>query len=316
MDQEFDHLTVFKDEVLAGLRATEKHLSSKYFYDAVGDDLFQQIMGLEEYYLTAKELEIFETKSEEILQSLGREPFRLIELGAGDGTKTRILIRYFLDQGVEFEYCPIDISGSVLKSLETTLRSEFSALNMNPVQGDYFNALSELASRPGKDVVFFLGSNIGNFGNGMDVKFLKELNDRMKVGDLLFMGADLKKDPSIILSAYNDAKGVTKEFNLNLLRRINRELKGDFDTSAFQHYPYYNPQTGECRSYLISKKDQKVRICGESVFFRSWEAIFMEISKKYDLPELEEKASECGFKAISTIMDADEWYADVIWEKV
>ena len=128
------------------------------------------------------------------------------------------------------------------------------------------------------------------------------------------MGVDLKKDPSVILSAYNDREGVTKAFNLNLLERINRELGGDFDLENFQHYPYYNPQTGECRSYLISKLDQQVNVMDETIHFRAWEAIFMEVSKKYDERELGALATHCGFSTLKSFKDDQQWFADVLWE--
>ena len=128
------------------------------------------------------------------------------------------------------------------------------------------------------------------------------------------MGVDLKKDPSIILSAYNDRQGVTNEFNLNLLDRINRELDGNFNRNQFQHYPYYNPQTGECRSYIISKIQQKVTVANEIFDFRPWEAIFMEVSKKYDETQLTELAAACGFDELTKFKDDQSWFADVLWE--
>ena len=310
-----DQREVFREDVISGLSAPNKHLSSKYFYDAFGDELFQQIMYSEDYYLTRKEIEIFETKAQNILKIIGKNPFRLIELGAGDGTKTRILIRYFLKHGIELEYCPVDISQNVLDKLLDSLQLEFPSLKLNILCGDYFDALSKLTGKQYRDVVFFLGSNIGNFENETDVTFLKELNTRLTAGDLLFMGVDLKKDPSVILKAYDDSKNITKIFNLNLLTRINRELDGNFDIDTFEHFPSYNPQTGECRSYLISTKKQKVRVSGYEFNFDKYESIHMETSKKYSVCELIKQAEICGFVSKGMIMDDQEWFADVIWEK-
>ena len=273
-----------------------------------------EIMNLEEYYLTNKEMEIFTEQKAAILTAISSEPFRIIELGAGDGSKTKVLLKFFQDNHVPFTYTPVDISGNVLEILKTDLVKEIPGLKVEPYQGDYFDALSEIAEGNEKDVVFFLGSNIGNFVKGEAELFLQQLCSFLKPKDLLLMGVDLKKDPSIILSAYNDPSGVTKAFNLNLLERINKELGADFRSETFQHYPYYNPQTGECRSYLISKIEQHVTVAGESIHFRAWEAIFMEVSKKYDEKQLSDLAGAAGFAELSTFRDSQKWFADVLWE--
>lgn len=305
----------FLADVLEGLRAESKRLSSKYFYDSKGDKLFQRIMHLDEYYLTNKELEIFQTQKEQILDSIyDGEPFRIIELGAGDGLKTKVLLKHFQENNIDFTYTPVDISGNVLEILESNLVKEIPGLKVEAFQGDYFDALSEISERREKDVVFFLGSNIGNFVKGEAEAFLGKLRAFLSPQDLLFMGVDLKKDPAVILSAYNDREGVTREFNLNLLDRINRELGGNFDREQFQHYPYYNPQTGECRSYLISKQDQTVQLMDDTIEFRAWEAIFMEVSKKYDEAQLKTLAGHSGFTPKETFKDDQRWFADVLWE--
>lgn len=309
-----DSQSIFAEDVLSGLRKTSKSLPSKYFYDAKGDELFQQIMHLAEYYLTDKEFEIFTRHKQGILDTISDgEPFRIIELGAGDGLKTKVLLSHFMEKGVDFTYTPVDISGNVLEILEKSLLSEIPNLKLDAYQGDYFEALTEISTRPEKDIVFFLGSNIGNFSQEEAVSFLSSLRGHLKPSDMLFMGVDLKKDPAHILSAYNDSQGVTREFNLNLLDRINRELDANFNRNQFMHYPYYNPQTGECRSYLISKVDHDVEICGEQIHFRAWEAIFMEISKKYDEVQLGELAEQTGFRREETFTDSRNWFSDVVW---
>lgn len=315
MTNEIATVNLFAEEVLQGLTAKNKRLSSKYFYDEKGDELFRQIMQLDEYYLTRKELEIFTTHKEAILTAIDQdEPFRIIELGAGDGSKTKVLLKHFLDQKVDFRYSPVDISGNVLQILEDNLLRELPDLKIESYQGDYFDALQSMAQNPERDVVFFLGSNIGNFPEKEAKRFLRKLRSFLNPKDLLFMGVDLKKDPSLILNAYNDALGVTTEFNFNLLDRINRELEGNFDRNQFLHYPYYNPHTGECRSYLISKKDQTVKVAGEQIHFRAWETIFMEVSKKYDTLQLEKLARKSGFSILNEFQDAQGWFADVLWE--
>lgn len=306
--------TIFEEEILEGLTARNKYLSSKYFYDSKGDELFQQIMKLDEYYLTRKEYEIFTTHKEAILQSISNgEAFRIIELGAGDGSKTKILLKYFLDQEIDFTYTPVDISGNVLEILESNMKTEMPDLKIETYQGDYFDALVEISTSPEKDVVFFLGSTLGNFTEEEAIGFMSKLRSFLKEDDLLLLGVDLKKDPSIILNAYNDSQGVTKEFNLNLLDRINNELDANFDRNQFQHYPYYNPHTGECRSYLISKIEQEVMIAGKKIHLRAWEAIFMEVSKKYDQLQLDELAEKSGFYSLKSFHDAEKWFADLLW---
>lgn len=306
--------STFMEDVLEGLQSKQKTLSSKYFYDEVGDELFQKIMHLDEYYLTNKELEVFSQQKAQILEAIrDGNSFRIIELGAGDGLKTKVLLKHFLEEGVDFTYCPVDISGNVLEILEENLEKEIPGLKIESFEGDYFEALADISSKPERDIVFFLGSNIGNFSHEEAIVFLSKLRSHLKKDDLLFMGVDLKKDPSIILSAYNDSQGVTRAFNLNLLDRINNELDGDFNRDQFMHYPYYNPQTGECRSYLISKADQDVTISGEVIHFDAWEAIFMEISKKYDRIQLMELAEETGFEIATSFSDNQNWFSNQLW---
>ena len=311
-----DSISTFEEDIINGLLATRKTLPSKYFYDERGDELFQQIMHLDEYYLTNKELEIFNNHKQGILDAISNgEPFRIIELGAGDGLKTKVLLKYFMDSGARFTYEPVDISQNVLEILEENLLAEIPELNIQSFEGDYFEALEEISDSPERDIVFFLGSNIGNFSKEEAVDFLSSLQEYLKPGDLLFMGVDMKKDPSAILSAYNDSKGITREFNLNLLDRINAELSADFDRENFMHYPYYNPQTGECRSYLISKIEHEVKVSEERIHFRAWEAIFMEVSKKYDEVQLEKLAGETGFNLVKSFQDEMNWFSDVVWVK-
>lgn len=315
MNKELTTISPFGEDVLNGLKAKNKHLPSKYFYDAIGDELFQKIMHLDEYYLTRKELEIFNSHKANILNTIqDGEPFRIIELGAGDGLKTKVLLKHFQDHGVDFTYTPVDISGNVLEILEKNLKEEIPGLNIEAFEGDYFDALEAISASPEKDIVFFLGSNVGNFPQDEAEGFLAKLRTFLQPEDMLFMGVDLKKDPSVILNAYNDGEGVTTSFNFNLLNRINNELEGDFNPDKFQHYPYYNPHTGECRSYLISKEEQIVTIAGEEIHFRAWESIFMEVSKKYDEVQLSKLAKKTGFSPVTSFHDSEKWFADVLWK--
>lgn len=309
----------FAQDVLKGLTATPKHLSSKYFYDEKGDALFQQIMELEEYYLTRTEYSILDNNKQELLDAINGSstPFELIEFGAGDGLKTKILLRHFLNEGADFKYLPIDISQNALDKLSDDLAGELPGLTVNGLQGEYFEALKSLSEvDKTKKLVLFLGSNIGNFTNEQAASFLNQLATSLNTGDMLLIGIDLKKDPDTILDAYNDKQGVTRDFNLNLLHRINNELGGEFELDNFMHYPIYEPQTGEAKSFLLSKKEQNVNIhaLNLSVHFEAWEAVHMEISKKYSSSEVQGLMRSAGFEVKTSFYDEKSYFVNVLCE--
>lgn len=312
-------LSQFAADVLEGLSARPKHLSSKYFYDDEGSRLFQEIMKLPEYYLTGCELEIFEQQSEPIFKAFanGNNAFDLIELGAGDGTKTAILVSHFLERDADISYSPIDISQEALDALTTKFNSEFPALRMDAKKGDYFHILKSLKNGGGRrKVLMFLGSNIGNFTREQSVDFFCHLREVMNQNDLLFIGFDLQKDPHVIANAYDDAAGVTAAFNLNLLTRINRELGADFDLSNFAHYANYRPIEGSARSYLISREKQAVYIkaVDRTFHFDQWEAVFMEISQKYTAQMIEGLAADSCFTIKRNFFDSRNYYCDSLWQ--
>jgi L-histidine Nalpha-methyltransferase len=308
----------FAADVLKGLSSTPKYLLSKYFYNEKGDKLFQKIMNLDEYYLTRAEYDIFEKHKPELLEHFSKngKRFDLIEFGAGDGYKTKVLIEYFLAQKAQFTYIPIDISENALNELSTTFIRNFPLLQINPLNDDYFHALEELnAVDFDRKVILFLGSNIGNFNEEQAIPFLSNFAADMTSDDSLLIGFDLMKDPEIILRAYNDPQGVTREFNLNLLSRINEELDGEFDLDAFKHYPTYNPQTGETDSYLVSIKNQEVWIGAlEKVFhFDEWEPVHMEVSRKYSLRDIDRLATKSGFRVEKNFFDNNGYFTDSLW---
>ncbi|MBX2873439.1 MAG: L-histidine N(alpha)-methyltransferase [Saprospiraceae bacterium] len=309
----------FALSVLEGLQRTPKQISSKYFYDENGDRLFQQIMRMPSYYLTDSEYEIFDLQKEAILRQLGDRPFDLIELGAGDGLKTKVLLRHLSQKGVSFKYRPVDISSSVLDTLQTSLREELPNLEVAPLHGEYFQVLEELQQLGDhqKKVIFFLGANIGNLTREESQSFLSRLNDLLSPGDMLLLGVDLKKDPAIILEAYNDAEGITAAFNLNLLHRINRELDGNFEVEHFKHWETYNPLSGETKSYIISKVQQEVEIGAISsiIHFDAWEAIEVELSQKYSVEEVESLAKKSGFRLVKNFFDSSRYFIDSLWIK-
>ncbi len=308
----------FAEDVRTGLSSNPKYLQSKYFYNEAGDKLFQQIMDVEEYYLTISEYDIFDRQKSELLKhfSPDGQRFELIEFGAGDGLKTKILIEYFLKQEVDFSYIPVDISSNVLNELSSTLTVSFPSLKIHPVCDDYFHTLEELNQVDfDKKVILFLGSNIGNFRGDHAIPFLRHLAAEMTSHDKLLIGFDLKKDPEIILRAYNDRQGITRDFNLNLLVRINEELDADFDLSKFKHYPTYNPQTGETISYLVSLETHQVKIkaLNQTFNFDEWEPVFMEVSQKYSLKDIERLAINSGFRVEMNFFDTRNYFADSLW---
>ena len=312
----------FANDVLNGLGSEFKSIPSKYFYDDEGSRLFQMIMDLPEYYLTECEFEIIDSNKSSILNYFqeNSEKFNLIEFGAGDGLKTNILLEHFSEQNANFDYVPIDISQKALNQLEKKINEKNYRISSKPVNDDYFKALHSLknSEKNTRNIVLFLGSNIGNFNNLEAIHFLKSIRKEMDYGDLLFIGFDLKKDPQIILNAYNDGNGITESFNLNVLNRINNELDGEFDTDNFMHYPNYDPVSGETKSYLISKKIHKVKIgdLNKTFTFKQFEPIFMEISQKYDFKMISNFAANSGFQEIKTFMDKRNYFTNMIWEAV
>lgn len=310
--------TAFARDVLHGLSQTPKQLSSMYFYDERGDQLFQDIMHMPEYYLMNCELEIFEQQKAAILEAIGLEHFHLLELGAGDGYKTRVLLRYFTEQAVDFEYQPVDISPNVLQKLEQQLLEELPDLKVHSLPGDYFKVLHEVKETDATPkVVLFLGANIGNYPKKRAAAFLRHLRDELNIGDKLIVGFDLKKDPSVILNAYDDPQGITAAFNLNLLERMNRELGANFNVQDFRHWESYDPVTGATRSFIVSKKAQHVFIkaLNQSFHFDAWEAIRVELSQKYSLPEINTLAAEAGFLVEKHFVDERGYFVDSLWRK-
>ena len=280
-----------------------------------------EIMKLPEYYLTRAELKIFTEQKDAICQAFteGAEAVDLIELGAGDGTKTAVLIEHLLSKGVDFTYHPIDISQEANDALSGRFYENFPELRIEPHTGDYFKVLGSLSNNNGRrKVVMFLGSNIGNFLRESAVRFFRDLRNVLNENDRLFVGFDMQKDPRTIVAAYDDAAGVTSAFNLNLLRRINRELGGDFDLDKFSHYAQYRPMECAARSFLISREKQTVtiKVLGRSFDFEQWEPIFMEISQKYTNSMISELAREGGFEIDREFFNNEDFYVDSLWRPI
>ena len=312
-----DCLRAFADEVAAGLSLTPKQLPCKYLYDAEGSRLFQEIMDLEEYYPTRCETEILDRHKGDISGIIGEGNFNLVELGAGDGAKTKILLRHFLDMGLRFRYVPIDISASAIQGLTRDLLREFGGLAVEGLTTDYFEGLKRLSQMNHRtSLVLFLGSNIGNFTPRESSVFLSSLRRSLNAGDYVLVGFDLKKDLNTLLMAYNDHKGVTARFNANILRRINEELGGNFVPSRFEYYSTYNPRSGAIESFLMSRKEQSVfiELCGRDFTFARWEPIHTESSYKFLEKDFTRLARENGFRAVTSFCDSRRYFADTLWQ--
>jgi dimethylhistidine N-methyltransferase len=310
----------FKTDVSVGLRSTPKRLSSKYFYDKIGDALFVQIMNMPEYYLTRSEFEIFSKQTQKLIDSFEIQKdnfFELIELGAGDGTKTKELLKELVGQKYNFDYFPIDISQNALNHLDGALKNEIPDLNVQSKRGDYFQVLSSFKNSNHKKVVLFLGSNIGNLNDDLAHKFIYQLGANIKPDDVLLLGVDLIKSRDIVLPAYNDAAGITSRFNLNLLQRINNELGGDFDLNQFIHSPDFTEESGVAESTLVSTVKQSVRIqsLNETFHFEEGEKIHTEISRKYNDKIIKEIISKTNFTLKTKISDSKAYFADYVLKR-
>jgi len=313
-------IETFKNEVKQGLDASPKTLPSKYFYDKKGDGLFVEIMNLPEYYLTRSELDIFKNKTGELIAALDLKPkvyFELIELGAGDGLKTKELLKCLDSQKYNFDYLPIDISPNALRNLKESLHTEIPNLSVKTKQGDYFKVLDCLKKSQQPKVILFLGSTIGNMTDEQSAAFMRELGTNLNAGDKLLLGVDLIKPKEIVLPAYNDSKGITAAFNLNLLDRINHELAGNFNLNQFKHQPEYDEKEGIADSFIISTANQTVEIktLGASFNFTKGEKIHTEISRKYNDKLIQEMIANTGFSLDFKIMDSNAYFADYIFTR-
>ena len=317
---DFSAEQVAKDEfaldVLMGLSSADKHLPTKYFYDQTGSYLFQQIMDLPEYYLTTCESEILSAHKHDIAQAVCQEQLSVIELGAGDGRKTTILIEALAQTGTRFCYAPIDISESAIHGLTKSIKKQFPAVECRGMVGDYFHGIRwSNENHRGSRLVLFLGSTVGNFTGQQTQTFLRTLWNALSHGDHLLIGFDLKKDIDILLHAYNDSRGVTSRFNLNLLDRINRELGGEFDVSKFQHFGTYDVISGAMKSYLVSREHQNVRIrsLNKDFSFQPYEAIHLEYSFKFLAEDVKALANTTGFQIVDHYFDKRRYFVDALW---
>jgi len=310
----------FLTDVTKGLSSEPKFLSSKYFYDKIGDELFVEIMNLPEYYLFRAEHEIFKQQSQQIIEGLKIQKgkyFELIELGAGNGTKTKELLKELISQGFDFDYLPIDISQHALNDLETSLNNELPKLNVKTQQGEYFEVLESIKDSNYPKIILFLGSNIGNLDDQEAHDFLYRLGGSLKTNDKIFLGVDLIKPVNVVLPAYNDSTQITAQFNLNILTRINRELDADFNLNFFEHKPEYTEEEGIAKSFLVSTTNQFVNIGASKkvIHFKAGEKIHTEISRKYNTNIINSILEETDLKILDEFRDSKNQFSNFILNK-
>ncbi|WP_270181321.1 L-histidine N(alpha)-methyltransferase [Alkalihalobacillus sp. CinArs1] len=305
-----DQLTTQPDrfhEALEGLTAQKKTLHPKFLYDQTGSELFEQITKLEEYYPTRTELSIMEESLDEMMRLIGTGS-TIIEFGSGASRKIRLL----LESGLISEYVPIDIAKSFLKESSEQLASDYPNVDITGIVADYTGELKlpqEILDPSKKKTVFFPGSTIGNFEKKEAESFLSTIANLLLPGDGLLIGVDTKKDPSVLHDAYNDRKGVTSRFNLNMLEHLNRELDADFNLDTFKHYAYYNAPMGRVEMHLVSMIEQTVTIGDETIPFREHETIHTENSYKYSIDEFKNLALRSGFLSEAIWTDDDQLFS-------
>jgi dimethylhistidine N-methyltransferase len=283
----------FRDDIVNGLKKQQKELPCKYLYDKRGSYLFECICGLDEYYIPRTEIAIMKTAIQQIAEMLGPDVL-LIEYGSGSSTKTQILLDHLPDLTA---YMPVDISREQLQKATEALARRYPRLTILPVCVDYTSefSLPDVKGPVNRSVAYFPGSTIGNLSPKEAKQLLTHIAELCGPGGGLLIGVDLKKDPDMLHRAYNDSDGITAQFNLNILERINRELDGKFQTASFEHYAFYNPQESRIEMHLISRIDQEVRLDSTSVSFARGESIWTESSYKYNLDEFAQLAADSGF---------------------
>jgi L-histidine N-alpha-methyltransferase len=296
----------FGEAVLSGLAQRPRSIPCRFFYDARGSELFEEITKLEEYYPTKVETELLITHGAEIASLVGRDRV-LVEFGSGSSRKTSLLIQAL---GRVRAYVPIDIAGESLGEAAEWLKQQHADLVIEPLIADFTNAVALPAiARRGPRFGFFSGSTIGNLTHAEAASFLANAARLLGREGAFLIGVDLKKSSAILLPAYNDAKGVTAAFNLNLLARINRELDGNFDLARFAHDAVYDEEAGRIEMHLVSLADQTVRILGREFAFTAGERIHTENSHKYSVDEFQALARSAGWSPVRVWTDEDKLFS-------
>jgi len=301
-------------DVLSGLSSSQKTIPSKYFYDERGSQLFDDICELDEYYVTRTEAALMSTCVREIAEVIGPNAL-LVEYGSGSSIKTKLLLQNLRQPA---GYVPIDISGEYLNQVGIGLQSEFPHIEVLPVAADFTKKfhIPNPRSGVGRKVVYFPGSTIGNFQRHDALNLLQDMSDVAGQTGGVLIGVDLDKDRDVLHAAYNDARGVTSEFNLNVLGRINRELGGNFDLSKFDHKAVFNEHESRIEMHLISNCEQTVDVQGASFRFSTGESILTEYSHKYTVDTFSRMALTAGLAARNVWTDPNEMFAVFYMERV
>jgi len=322
-------IEMMASDVLVGLSSEQKYLPSVYHYDDEGSRLYSEITELDEYYPTRTEAAILEANKGDIARFASgldvgdvARPFHLVELGAGDGRKTRVLLDHFIKRSLPFDYVSVDISEGALRSQATSLMAsgldfgaESSLREVRLMVADNVQAIRTLRHSLDRVLVMFLGSSIGNFDDDEILQFLGKVWQALRHGDLLYIGFDLRKDPTIISRAYNDSHGVTAAFNLNILDRLNKQLDANFSVDAFQFFSWYDAFNGYVTSVLQAKRDHRVavRSLRRTFDFMETEVVHTEVSRKFRLSDIERYAEHSGFDVVSHFLDEKRWMCDSLW---
>lgn len=307
----------FAEDVKSGLLDPVKGLHPKYFYDAKGSDLFEKICETPEYYVTRTEAAILEKYSNEIAE-LNEDKTVVVELGSGSSVKTRYIINSFIDHNGRLDYIPIDVSEILIESSQVLI-NDYDKLHITGIISEYeegMEMVNVVTSHP--KLVIFLGSSIGNFTRDEARSLVQEISNNMNGNDNFLIGFDLRKDIKILNGAYNDKQGLTAEFNLNILKRINDELGGEFDPAKFEHYAYFNEKESRVEMHLVSKEDHDVLVKGisETIHFKKGETIHTENSYKFTDEMISDIAASAGLKVSHTWKDDNNYFALCLMGKI
>lgn len=297
------------EDIAAGLSANHRCIPCKYFYDAHGSQLFEQICATPEYYPARLESALLARHATSIIRRT--QPDHIVELGSGASRKTRHLLNGCEATGNTVQYWPFDVCEAMLKSASHELCEEYPWLQINALHGDYLSGLENLPDADGGRLFVFLGGTLGNFEPPQALNFLRKLRALMRSNDSLLLGVDRVKDPRVLTAAYDDAAGITADFNLNALRVLNRELPADFDLDAFRHRAVYNEDAERIEMYLVSQKNQHVSIpvLGADYQFEQGETILTEVSQKYSKSRLKQLVAASGFADRAHYTPENEYYS-------
>lgn len=312
IDYLLDFQALEKDDiqdVINGLKQEQKCLPAHYFYDTRGSQLFEDICQLAEYYPTRTEASILEEYAKEIVKQT--QSMELVELGSGSSTKTRYLFDAYQGLNILLRYIPVDVSDSILRASAHNLLADYPQLKIQGQVATYSQALQHLKNYSlGRRIIIFLGSSIGNFDAVQCDRFIEQVTSALNPGDYFLLGIDLQKPVNILEAAYNDAQGVTAAFNLNMLQHLNHRFAGNFNPDLFAHQAIYNQTEHQIEMYLISQRQQTVSLSGLdlTINLEPGEKILTEISRKFNLAQMEQYLGDRNLNLIKTYTDPQQWF--------